>query len=210
MLRRSFLFGTALTALAAEPGFRSILPDANLTGWSIVPLPANASTKAPDAQAPRHWSSDGKVLRLTGANGHDFFRYDQELGDFEVIVEWRFVPVVTMDPRYNGGVFVRAQADGIVMTQAQTSLMGGWLFTDRRENGALQRDNLRGQMTENRVKPAGEWNRYLVRCVGNEITLNVNGAVTCRYAGQPQLKGYMGLEAENYAMEFRRIDLREL
>ena len=69
---------------------------------------------------------------------------------------------------------------------------------------------MRANMTENRVKPAGEWNTYEMRAVGPRITLWVNGGVTTEVTNSQALKGYLGLEAEGYYIEFRNIMLKEL
>ena len=68
--------------------------------------------------------------------------------------------------------------------------------------------NLRDKMTENRVKPVGEWNVYEVRAVGKTLTLWVNGAVVIEYTEWAVPRGYVGLEAEGYRIEFRNLRLK--
>jgi len=59
-------------------------------------------------------------------------------------------------------------------------------------NGVIQRFNLRQSMSENRIKPAGEWNTYEMRAAGRQITLWVNGAVTCEFKECEAPRGYIG------------------
>jgi hypothetical protein len=64
--------------------------------------------------------------------------------------------------------------------------------------------------TELRVRPAGEWNHYYVRAINGEVRLWVNGAEVnggrdCRPA-----RGYLALEAEGAAVEFRNLRIRRL
>jgi hypothetical protein len=64
--------------------------------------------------------------------------------------------------------------------------------------------------TERRVRPAGEWNHYYVRAINGEVRLWVNGAEVnggrdCRPA-----RGYLALEAEGAAVEFRNLRIRRL
>ncbi len=59
------------------------------------------------------------------------------------------------------------------------------------------------EMTENRVKPAGEWNAYEIRAVGKRVTLWVNGAVVSQWKECEVPVGHIGLEAERYRVEFR-------
>ena len=70
--------------------------------------------------------------------------------------------------------------------------------------------NLRQKMSANRVKPAGEWNVYEIRAVGKQIALWVNGAVVNEFADCEVPRGYFGLEAEGYRVEFRNIQLKRL
>ena len=110
------------------------------------------------------------------------FRYGSEVGDFVLHVEWRFTKLEGDQP-YNSGVFVRTGADGAIWLQAQTGAAGGYLFGNAPVNGTAQRVNLRQEMSENRVKAAGEWNTYEIRAVGKRIALWVNGAVVNEYTG---------------------------
>jgi hypothetical protein len=65
-------------------------------------------------------------------------------------------------------------------------------------------------MSENRVKPAGEWNHFEIRAEGDRITLSVNGAVVNDLPGVGLRRGYIGLEAEGYEITFRNLRLQEL
>jgi hypothetical protein len=64
-------------------------------------------------------------------------------------------------------------------------------------------------MTENRVKPPGQWNTFDIRCVGDTCTLAVNGeVVNTTKVGLG--KGYVGLESEGYQITFKDFRLHEL
>ena len=99
--------------------------------------------------------------------------------------------------------------DGTIWYQAQTSPEGGYIFGETPIDGKLTGFNELKNMTENRVKPAGQWNAYDIRCVAETCTLAVNGAVvnTIHNAGE---KGYIGLEAEGYRIEFKDFKIQEL
>lgn len=71
------------------------------------------------------------------------------------------------------------------------------------------RYTLQKEMKENRVKPAGEWNVYDIRCVGAICTLAVNGQVV-NTVDTGTTRGYVGLEAEGYQITFTDFRLREL
>ena len=184
-----------------------ILPDANLTGWTRIPIPPVDGLK-PKLQ----WRVDTaqKALICTGDGGHEWLRYDKEIGDFVLQVEWRFTPRTEEPKKYNSGVGVRLSKFGELWIQAQTGLAGGYLFGTNFSNGAIQSFNLSKQMKENRVKPAGEWNLYEVRAEGDRVTLSVNGMEVNEIGGIGLRRGYFALEAEGYEVTFRNLRLKLL
>jgi len=154
-------------------------------------------------------SQSGKVV-CEGNGGHDWLRYDRELKDFILHVEWRFAPIEG-GKGYNSGVFVRNSSDGKVWHQAQVGGgSGGFLFGDTPVNGEVKRVNLRASSISDRVKPAGEWNTYEITCRGSHLTLWTNGIVTSEMPNCEVLQGYVGLEAEGYRIEFRNLKMKEL
>jgi hypothetical protein len=62
----------------------------------------------------------------------------------------------------------------------------------------------------NHIKPPGEWNTYEIRCQGPKITLSVNGEASAEFTAPEVLKGYLGLEAEGFRIEFRNLRWRLL
>ena len=58
------------------------------------------------------------------------------------------------------------------------------------------RFNLMKEMKENRIKPAGEWNHYEIRVLGDKITLAVNGAAVSEIPGIALRKGYSASKAK--------------
>jgi hypothetical protein len=193
-----------------QEGWVDLLADTTLKDWRRVALGAVGQLPAGDVSQSSPWSLSGETLVCEGnTSGHEMLRYGPELGDFVLHVEWR-VAELEKDEPYNSGVFVRTGADGVVWHQAQTALTGGYLFGNTLVNGTMQRVNLRDAMTENRVKPAGNWNTYEIRAVGKIITLSVNGAVTSEFSDCEVPRGHIGLEAEGYRIEFKNVRLKHL
>lgn len=211
MLLRTVLF-SALAALAC-PGADWIdltppdtPPGKEVPGWTRIPIPP----VGPVNSTPQ-WKVDAasKTILCTGQGGHEWLRYDREFGDFVLQAEWRFTPKPG-ETKYNSGIGVRLSRYGELWTQAQTGLAGGWLFGVTLANGEMTRVNLREQMKENRVKPAGEWNLYEIRAEGDTVTLSVNGAVVNTWTGVALRKGYIGLEAEGFEIAFRNLRIQPL
>lgn len=211
MLFRALVLSALLCTAGAAADWIDLTPPGTplgkeVPGWTRVPIPP----VGPVSSTPQ-WQVDAaaKTILCTGKGGHEWLRYDKEFGDFVLELEWRFTPKQG-ETKYNSGIGVRLSRYGEIWYQAQTGLAGGFLFGVNLVNGELTRVNLRDQMTENRVKPAGEWNRYEIRAEGGTITLSVNGAVVNTLAGVALRKGYIGLEAEGFEIAFRNIRIRPL
>ncbi len=207
----SFQAPATPSALETDPaGWVDLLADKSLKGWTRVPQSAVGKLPAGKADDPSPWRIDGDTLDCEGDKaGHEMLRYDKELGDFVLHVEWRFAKLEG-EPAYNSGIYVRTGADAASWIQAQTGPAGGYLFGSVTVGGKMGRVNLREEMTENRVRPAGEWNTYEIRAQGKTLTLWVNGAVVNEYTECEVPRGFVGLEAEGYRIEFRNLKLKEL
>jgi hypothetical protein len=177
-------------------------------GWVRVPIPAAAALN-PETQ----WRYDTttKILTCTGDKGHEMLRSDREYQDFVLHVEWRFRPLEG-SPKYNSGVFVLSSADGVYMVQGQVGPGPNvWLFSDHPgADGGKTRTNLRDRMSAHNVRPPGEWNTYELTVKGRIVTLAVNGDTIGALDPAYTDKGYIGLEAEGFPIEFRNVRVRPL
>lgn len=201
------LIGAGMEALHGTATGQEITPDGSFAHWTRVPMKP-ASALDPVSQ----WSVENGVLVCSGKGNHEFLRYDRELKDFAYHVEWRFTRLEG-EPRYNSGVYVRNSADGSEWYQAQIGAPGngGFFFYDLTgPDGAKKRVSLKQQMPPvNPVRPPGAWNIYDIRAEGPHLTLTVNGTPASQFEC-PREKGYIGLEAEGYRIEFRNLRLKEL
>jgi len=181
-----------------------IMPDASFKGWTRLPF-GNSDPLAERSQ----WRVVNRVLICEGDGGHEWLRWDRELGDFIFQAEWR-LPKLPGEPRYSSGILVRASADGKLWHQAQVgSSSGGYLFGETLVGGAVKRINLRKD-GPTLVRPAGEWNLSELRAAGRTITLTVNGEVASEFTECEVPRGYIGLEAEGYRIEFRNLRVKPL
>ena len=126
------------SALERDPdGWTDLLAHAGpeLKGWTRGPLPPGG--KLSDRS---QWSLDATTGHLVcqGDGGHEWLRWDKELGDCIFHVEWRFT-VVPGKKGYNSGVYARNSADATIYHQAQTGdASGGYLFGNTLVNGTGQ------------------------------------------------------------------------
>ncbi len=201
------MFLGTFAAPAQQADWVDLLPDAALTDWTRIPIPAIGGVN-PKVQ----WRVDTseRTLICSGEGGHEWLRYNKEVSNFVLEVEWRFTPRGAEEKRYNSGIGLRMTKAGDIWHQAQTGLTGGYLFGETLTDGVTRRFNLRNEMKENRIKPAGEWNHYAIRAQGDRITLAVNGMVVNELTDVGLRRGYIGLEAEGYEIMFRNIRLKLL
>lgn len=192
---------------AKDRGWIDILPDEGFTKWTRVAIPPDKPLN-PDSQ----WKVDraSRTLICEGNRGHEWLRYNREFGDAIFHVEWCFTKGEGLKG-YNSGVFVRNDADGRVWLQAQVGAGNdGFLFGQTLLDGKLTAMKLEPKPKVNHIKPAGDWNTYDVRCLGPQVTLLVNGEESSEFAIPEVLKGYVGLEAEGFRIEFRNIKVKPL
>jgi hypothetical protein len=70
-----------------------------------------------------------------GGGGREWLRYDKEIGDFVLQVEWRFIPKTEEPKQYKNAIGVRLSKFGELWVKAQT---GGYLFPTGSNSGAGQ------------------------------------------------------------------------
>lgn len=201
------LLGLPLLAVALSVSAQSVnlFPADSQAQWTRIAIPP---TNPVSQIAQWHIDAAKREIVCDGNGGHDWLRFNKELRNFTFHVKWRFTPMPGT-PKYNSGVFFRNNEDGSTWHQAQTSLGGGYIFGMTPVDGKLTRFNEQKSMKENRVKPAGKWNVYDIRCVADICTLAVNGeVVNTVHVGVE--KGYIGLESEGFKIQFKDFKVKEL
>jgi len=193
------------SALESDPdGWIDILPPADLSGWSRVPVPPS------DPLGPEQWSVEDGTLICDGEGGHDMLLCDTEFGDAVFHFEFRYTKVEGKTG-YNSGAYVRNSEKGEIWHQAQFGdANGGYLFGQTEADGGKKGFSTRDDVKDSRVKPVGEWNVFEITAKGDLLTLWVNGAVTCEFSGCGKPKGLVGVEGEGYRIEFRNMKVKEL
>jgi hypothetical protein len=188
-------------------GWINILPDESFKGWTRVAIPPD---KALDPVSQWKLDKARRLIICEGDRGHEWLRYDRELTDLILHVEWRFTQREGLKG-YNSGVFIRNSADGRVWHQAQVGAGNdGYLFGQTLAGGKITEIKFSPKPSVNRIKPPGEWNVYEVQCQGSKITLWVNGGLSSEFTAPEVLRGYLGLEAEGFRIEFRNLKFKLL
>ena len=204
--------------LIEDPTFVDLFNGKDLSGWVDV----NTS--------PETWWVEDGLLKCTGLP-IGVMRSEKMYENFVLIIEWRH-----MDAGGNSGIFLWCDAK----PRPENRLPSGmevqmleldWPKLHPNKDGTLPPvayvhgelfgagsltaipDNPRGKRSkslENRCKPRGEWNRYVVVAVDGTVKLSVNGKFVNSIRESSVRKGYLCLESEGGEIHFRKVSLMEL
>ena len=59
------------------------------------------------------------------------------------------------------------------------------------------------------IKPTGEWQLFEIEAIDDRLTVALNGVPVTRAGGIVNPRGYIGLQGETGALEYRTIEIRE-
>ncbi len=178
----------SLAAGKAEEGFVSLFDGKTLSGWHLM-------------NGAKFVVEDGVIKHN---EGRGWLRSDQEYADFIVHVEFRF-----MKPKQDGGVFLRSVTEGKnwpnqkYEVQVENTRRMAMIF------GA--KHDLNVELVQKVLKPVGEWNEYDIKIVGSRIEVRLNDELVTTSDSATTLKrGYLGLQGEDGAHEYRNIRIKDL
>ena len=92
----------------------------------------------------------------------------------------------------------------------EASLIERWYSLPSRHENRRSPNGVRSFPRRNLSKGVSEWNHYYVRGINGEVRLWVNGEEVSGGSGAQPRRGYLCLEAEGSAVEFRNLRIREL
>lgn len=178
---------------------------------------AHVVTAADESQAG-HWQSlfNGKDLAgwspvhdvtftVTNSNlqlvkGMGWLRTEKQFSDFILEVEWR--ALVT---GYDSGFFIRTGLDGAPWPK------GGWQVNLKDNSlGGLVKGTKTMVPAETPRMPVGKWVKFRLEVRGKKVSLDVDGERAWDFNELDTDRGYIGIQAENKAFDFRNLRIQEL
>ena len=155
------------------------------------------------------------VLEVSEPDG--WLRSKERVADFEVLIEFRYL---TDDA--DSGLFLRTQGAasfrrGWPGESYQVQIRNpagsspyppvGYLFRHGMPHGETHYDESLARAVS---KPTGEWQTLLVRAIGAEVLVAVNGVETTRARGLRTGPGFIGIQGETGTLQFRSLRLTDI
>ena len=178
--------GSAQSPDELKDGFVAMFNGKDFSGWRF-------GTASGIFEAPKNWSVAEGLLKLSGGGSpHLASQWDYE--DFDVRFEWK-----AHKTNYNSGFYVRSGrnvgANQINLAQKSAGNLIG---------------NKGGPGVPQLQKPPGEWNQWRVVANGDKLTFWCNDKQAWELTGFKPARGYLGLQAEGAAIDFKNLRIKEL
>lgn len=194
------LLATLLTG-CAQKAYQNLLNGKDLTGWKAV-------LREGEEVAEPTFSADKDLLRISG-QPFGYIRTEKAYSNYTLELEWRWAGGEGVD----GGIFHYLQGEDKVwptgvqlqMTPKDMGTLMGGIPIEGLEGPFYRKPRL---MEESPEKPVGEWNSMEFICLDGNIKAFLNG-VLVNEAQCEAREGYIGIQSEGGAMEFRNIRIKE-
>jgi putative membrane-bound dehydrogenase-like protein len=221
-------------AKPAPEAFRPLFNGHDLAGWREFPAGTKTvtGTALSYGRMPEHWFAKEGILEHDGLTG-DLWS-EQEFGDFDLLLEWRWADAATWEnfPLINADG-LEAGPDGRAATlrvldagdsgvllrgfyKAQANLfcypVGSGEFWEYRTDPNSTADQRRAfTPVKNADRPVGDWNEMKIQLRGDRVTIWVNGERVITNAELPGVpsRGPIGLQHEHGRIQFRNLFVRE-
>jgi hypothetical protein len=174
----------AAAADAEAPAWQSLFNGQDLKGW----VPVHDVTFE---------VKDGN-LRLVKGTG--WLRTEKQYKDFVLELEWR-----ALEEQYDSGIFLRAGLEGKPWPNDV------WQLNLRyNQVGGLVKGYKTMVPAETPKAPVNKWVKFRVEVRGTKVKLIVDGEDAWETDKLDAINGYLGIQAENKAFEFRNLRIQEL
>ncbi len=164
--------------------WQSLFNGQDLTGWVPVQDVTFAVTNG----------------NLQLVKGMGWLRTEKQYSDFILEVEWR-----GLVPEYDSGFFIRAGSEG------KPWPTGAWQINLAASSvGGLRKNSKTVVPAEAPRMPVGKWVKFRIEVRGRKISLDVDGEHNWDFNELDADRGYIGIQVENKAFEFRNLRVQEL
>ena len=211
ILMSALIAADAPVVASDKNGMETIVHQNDLDGWQVD------GTARFDDKTGRHpvWKvANGEVL--CAGHGFGYLRYDKQLADFVVSLEFK------AGPNTNSGIGLRGikYSDKDLNTRPSIAGFEVQILDDVGKQSTVDTSGALYRYVppkKNAIRKAGEWNRFVITCRGPKIVVQLNGETVQDFdqtsmpktAGKP-LSGYLSLQNHGGPIVFRNVRLQEL
>ncbi len=148
--------------------------------------------------------------------GTGWLRSEDDFGDFVLEMDFRF-----LEEQANSGIFVRTGPtskddengwpDNGYQVQCMDTITGEIPLATMIPYGApefVHKSDL--EALARAYRPTREWNHYEISCIGEDLTVKLNGVLITTARDIKNRRGHIGIQAEHGLLEFRNIGVRVL
>ena len=150
-------------------GFVALFNGKDLTGWKglvadppkrakMTPEQLAAAQEKADKRMVDNWKVVDGVLVFSGKG--DSLCTAKDYGDFEMYVDWKILP------RGDSGIYLRGSPQVQIWDPGHWKIGSGGLYNNEKNPS---------KPTKIADKPIGEWNTFLIKMVGDRVTVKLNG-----------------------------------
>jgi hypothetical protein len=167
-----------------EGSWQSLFNGKDTSGWVVV---HDVTAEVVDGN-----------LRIV--KGMGWLRTTKEYGDFVLECEWR-----ALEEKYDSGIFLRAGLEG------KPWPTDAWQVNLRYDAiGGLVKGYRPIEPSATPKKPLNQWVKFRLEVRGKRATLDVDGERAWEVEGIDRARGYLGIQVEDRAFDFRHLRLQEL
>jgi uncharacterized protein len=167
-----------------EPQWESLFNGKDLSGW--VPM-----------YDVTFVATNGNLRLVTGMG---WLRTEKQYSNFILEAEWR-----ALVPEYDSGLFMRAGLEGKPWPK------DGWQVNLLRSAlGSLVKGYKTIVPAETPPMPLNHWVKFRIEVRGTKVTLDVDGERAWEFNNLDAQGGYIGIQAENKAFDFRNLRIQVL
>lgn len=208
---------TSIGHAADTDGWAELFNGKDFTGW-VIDGPKEYKDKADGNKMKPLWTVNDGLIRTSGA-AFGFLRYDKEVSDFILHVEYRMVK----EKDVNSGIGIRTcvydAKNGTASRPSFHSYEVQLLDDADKKPDAHSTGSLYRYVApmKNAHKPAPEWNTVEIECVGPKIRINFNGTDTLVFDQSTDeklktkpLKGFVCLQSHSKQVEFKNVRMKVL
>jgi hypothetical protein len=169
----------------------------DLSGWKI--------------QNNGQFSVEDGFLKIDKGTG--WLRSDETFSDFTLTMEFRF-----LEENANSGIFVRTAPtshvndtgwpDNGVQVQCKDTVESDRHLGAMINYGAPPFEHVSDrEKLKKAYRPTGEWQTYEITCIGETLSVKLNGELITLAISMKNRDGHIGIQGEHGRLEFRKIEV---